>query len=154
MKPPFNPWPFGILLAFALFIAGTATLVVIASAHRSDLVRTDYYDHEVRHQQHMDKVARTLAAAPDTRVTYDAPRNLILLTLPKAHALHAPQGDIHFYRPSAANLDRHFRLDIDDSGQQHLDAGDLSSGLWQVRISWSVGSEEFFHSQKLVLHRN
>ena len=103
---PFNPWPAGILLAFALFIAGTVTLVVIASSQRSDLVRSDYYDHEVRHQQHMDTVARTRAVAPETRVTCDAPNNLILLSLPQAHASRASKGEIHFYRPSAANLDR------------------------------------------------
>src|SRR5512145_2174411 len=110
MKPAFNPWPVGIVVAFVLFIAGTASLVVIACGQRSDLVRSDYYDHEVRHQQHMDKVRRTLATAPEAGVTYEAQHASILLSLPKVHARHAPQGQVHLYRPSAANLDRYFPL--------------------------------------------
>jgi hypothetical protein len=151
MKQRFNPWPLGIVLAFVLFIAGTASLVVLACSQRSDLVRADYYDHEVRHQQHMDRVARTLEAAPDTRVEYDSQRRSILLSLPGEHARRAARGVIQLYRPSAANLDRQFPLDLNPLGQQRLDARDLPMGLWEVRISWNVGEEEFFCTQKLVL---
>jgi nitrogen fixation protein FixH len=151
MKPPFNPWPLGIVLAFAGFIAGTATLVVLACSQRSDLVRADYYDQEILHQQQMDRLERTRQSAPDARVTYDRAQGRLEVSLPASQALRGPEGRIHLYRPSAANLDRYIPLDLDASGQQMLDATDLLPGLWRVRVSWSVDQEEFQLDQRLVV---
>ena len=151
MKPPFNPWPLGIVLAFAVFIAGTATLVVLACSQRSDLVRADYYEQEILHQQQIDRLERTQRSAPDARVTYDRARARLEVSLPASQALRGPQGRIHLYRPSAANLDRYIPLDLDASGQQTLDATDLEPGLWRVRVSWSVDQEDFQLDQRLVV---
>lgn len=151
MKPPFNPWPLGIVLAFAVFIAGTITLIVLASSQRTDLVRADYYEQEIRHQQQIDRLERTQRIAPDARVTYDRARARLEVALPAAQARRGPQGQIHLYRPSAANLDRHIPLDLDASGRQTLDATDLQPGLWRVRVSWSVDQEDFQLDQRLVV---
>jgi hypothetical protein len=152
MKRPFNPWPLGIVLAFVLFIAGTASLVVLARSQRSDLVRADYYDQEVHHQEQMDRVARTQLEAPNTRAVYDDHLNTITLSLPAAHAQNSAHGQILLYRPSAANLDRRYLLALDASGTQHLDAQNLPAGLWHLQVSWNVGPTEYFHTQKLVLN--
>ena len=151
MKTSWNPWPLGILLAFALFIAGTAGLVVVACSQRSDLVRADYYDQEVLHQQQMDRVERTRRQAPDARVTYDAERRRLALSLPATQALRRPQGRIQLYRPSAASLDRVYPLELDASGQQMLDATDLPAGLWRVQVSWTIDQEEYYYDQRLVI---
>jgi nitrogen fixation protein FixH len=154
MKPPFNPWPLGVILALVLFGAGTAGLVVLACSQRSDLVRADYYDQEIRHQEQMNRVARTRRAAPDARATYDAHQQSISLSLPALHAQLVPQGQILLYRPSAANLDRRYPLDLDAAGTQQLDARELPPGLWQVQVSWIADQEEYFYSQKLVVNPN
>jgi nitrogen fixation protein FixH len=151
MKHPFNPWPLGIVLAFAVFIAGTACLVVLACSGRSDLVRVDYYEQEVLHQEQMDRVERTRRIAPDARVTYDATRGRLEVRLPAAQAQRNPTGRIQLYRPSAANLDRTFPLELDVIGQQSVEAADLPSGLWRVQVSWTVDEEEFYYDQRLVV---
>lgn len=151
MKPHPNPWPFGIILAFVLFIAGTAGLVVLACSQRSDLVRADYYDQEVRYQEQLDRMARTRQAAPSTRATYDPVRRCITVVLPADQARAVTQGHIHLYRPSAAHLDRQITLELDATGQQRLDARDLLPGLWKVRVSWQIDRQEFFYEQRLVL---
>ena len=151
MKKPFNPWPLGIVFAFVIFIAGTASLVVLARSQPSDLVRADYYDQEVRHQEQMDRVERTHRIAPDTRVTYDASRRTVEVTLPAEQARLNARGRIQFYRPSAANLDRAFPLDLDALGRQTLEASDLSSGLWRVQISWTADQEEYYYDQRLIV---
>lgn len=151
MKPPFNPWPLGIVLAFAVFIAGTATLIVLACSQRTDLVRADYYEQEILHQQQIDRLERTQRSAPDARVTYDRAHARLEVSLPALQASRGPQGQIHLYRPSAANLDRHIPLELDARGQQTLDATDLLPGLWRVRVSWSVDQEEFQLDERLVV---
>ena len=151
MKSSFNPWPLGIVVAFVLFIAGTAGLVVLACCQRSDLVRADYYDQEVRHQAQMERIERTRRNAPDARVTYDAARRAVTVSLPLAQAQHNPAGRIHLYRPSAAKLDRSIPLELDAAGRQILEAADLEPGLWWVQISWTVDGEEFYCDQRMVV---
>jgi nitrogen fixation protein FixH len=151
MKFPFNPWPLGVVLAFAVFVAGTASLVVLACSHRSDLVRADYYSQEIRHQEQMDRVERTRRAAPEVRVAYQPTRQSVEISLPAAHARSTPNGRIHLYRPSAASLDRTIPLELDAAGCQSLDAAGLAPGLWRVQIAWTVAGEEYYHDQKLIV---
>jgi hypothetical protein len=151
MKKPFNPWPLGIVLAYVIFIAGTASLVVLARSQRSDLVRADYYDQEVRHQEQMDRVERTRQIAPDTRVSYDALRRTVEVSLPAEQARMNARGRIQLYRPSAANLDRAFPLELDASGRQTLEASNLSPGLWRVQISWTTDQEDYYFDQRLIV---
>jgi nitrogen fixation protein FixH len=151
MKSTFNPWPLGVVLALVLFGAGTAGLVVLACSQRSDLVRADYYDQEIRHQEQMDRLERTRRIAPETRITYDAKKRRVALSLPETHAQRQPKGQIHLYRPSTAELDRRIPLDLDAAGHQILEADSLEPGLWQVQVSWIVDRDEYYFDQRLVV---
>src|SRR5581483_8278656 len=128
MKPKRNPWPAGIIAAFALFIAGTAGLVVLASSHRLDLVSADYYEQEIRFQNQIDRVARTRELAADATVNYDEASRTLTISLPHDAASGTIAGRIHLYRPSAAGLDCDLKLELNSDGVQALDASQLQRG--------------------------
>lgn len=150
-RPTFNPWPLGLVLAFALFLGGTVALIVFSSQHRSDLVTPDYYEQEVRYQSQLDQLNRTQLFQAQIAVTFDAARHAIRIELPPAHARRSPNGTIHLYRPSAANLDRRVELRLDAEGTQWVDAADLRPGLWKVRVQWRVDGEDYFVDETLIL---
>ena len=58
MKTTRNLWPLGIFVAFGLFFAGMATVVVIASTHREHLVSANYYEQELKFQRRIDSAER------------------------------------------------------------------------------------------------
>jgi hypothetical protein len=147
-----NFWPYGITAAFGLFLAGTAALIAIAATHRDSLVSGDYYEREIRHQNHIDGVARARQAG--ATVTFDAAVRRILVSLPAAHAGWNPTGRINLYRPSAAGLDRQFRLEPDANGRQTLDAATLPAGPWEIRVEWSAGGQDYFMDQKIIIAAN
>lgn len=149
--PGRNLWPFGIIAAFVLFIAGTAGLIVLASFHRPELVTADYYEQELRYQQTYDSRARTAALGAEAAVTLDEAARRLRVTLPPRHAALRPAGAIHLYRPAAAHADRHVALTLDAEGRQELDVRDLAPGLWRVRVEWIVANETFSLERQLVL---
>jgi hypothetical protein len=152
VKPlKFNPWPWGIVLAFGIFIPATAGLILLACWQKDHLVRADYYEQEMRYQGQMDRLERTRRLGSQVSVSYDARGQHIRIALPADHARQRVQGRIQLYRPSEALLDQYFDLVLDASGIQLLDTRALRPGLWKVRVSWKVEDEEFTLDQKVVL---
>ncbi len=146
-----NFWPLGIVLAFALFIVGTALLIVLAFSQKSDLVSADYYEREIRFQSQIDRVERTRALGSEVAIEYDANSRRIRIAVPAEHAHGVLAGQIELYRPSAARLDRKVKLEPDVAGVQSLDASMLSPGLWKVRVSWTVEQRDYFFDRDLVI---
>jgi nitrogen fixation protein FixH len=149
MKPTRNLWPLGIVLAFVIFISGTAGLIVLACAHRTDLVSADYYEQELRYQGQMDRLENAQRLNQPATVTYNAGRNQIIVSLPPEHARQTATGHIQLYRPSAAGLDRTLNLQLDANGVQTIDAAGLRAGLWKVKVLWNAGGREYFIDEKV-----
>jgi hypothetical protein len=147
-----NPWPLVIISYFVVFITFIVMFVVFAVRQKTDLVRQDYYDEEIRFQNHIDRVSRTQPISAGVGVVYDSSRQLITVTLPVDHANRQPAGKIMLYRPSDARLDQNIQLAVDEKGSQLVDTKKLRSGLWKVRVEWSVNGQEFFFDQSIVVN--
>lgn len=145
-----NLWPYAIIGWFALFGTAMAAWVVVAVRNDMDLVSADYYDREIRHQQQIDRQARTLPVQSQVKVAYDAAHQAISIALPTAHAAQA-RGKITFYRPANAKLDRELKLVLNPAGEQTVDAKPLQPGLWKIRVQWTVAGEEFYFDQTVVI---
>lgn len=148
---PKSFWPYAIIGWFVLAIIGTVVWVSFALRQGTDLVRADYYEQEIRHQEQIDREARTRAVQGQLRAGYDVTQQAIVLTLPAEHARQPITGSIQLYRPSDARLDRQVDLSVDASGVQKLDARALRSGLWKIKVKWTVGGQEFFFDQPVVV---
>jgi hypothetical protein len=148
-ESPFNPWPWGITTACALFAAGMFGFVIVSLFHRVDLVAPDYYEQEIRYQARLDQMNRARSLGGQIRVNYDATGQQIELRLPVDHA--GASGRIHLYRPAAARLDRELPLHLDSAGIQRLDAVDLPAGPWWVRLEWKVEDREYCQESRIVI---
>jgi len=146
MKPPRNLWPLGIILTFALFISGTIGLVVMACMHSTDLVNANYYDQEIKYQAHIDSEARAQQAGAN--VSYDKTARHIVIALP---AMKSVTGQIQLYRPSAAELDKEYKLEPAANGIQTLDVAGLQRGLWKVRVSWNSEGRDYFLDREIII---
>ncbi len=150
-RQPWNPWPWAIIASFALFIAGTVGLVIMACAQRGDLVSDNYYEEELKFQTQLDRANSAARLGSTASMTYQPERRLILVALPADQAQRQPRGTITFYRPSAAGLDRKVPLKLDSAGRQSIDSTGLQVGPWQVRVAWTAGEQDFFIERKLVI---
>ena len=148
-KPAFNPWPYALIAFFTVLITVIASFVTWSLRQDMELVGADYYDQEMRFQQRIDSTRRAQAFAGQIAIVHDAGR--ITVTLPAAHAAKHPAGTFHLYRPSDAKLDREMKLAVDATGTQQLAVPGLRPGLWKARVAWTVGTEEFFRDETLII---
>lgn len=148
-----NPWPVAIIAFFALFISATIGLVIFTTFHRMELVSKDYYEQEIKYQDQIERVNRTQPIRSRVAISYDPEKQQITVTLPPEHTRGPVEGRIHFYRPSAAGLDRQLKLDCGPDRLQVVNAANLPPGLWKVRVFWTAGQEEFFYDQTVVIHQ-
>lgn len=147
----FNPWPYGIIAVFVIFIASFAAVVTYISQHNMDLVSSDYYEQEIRYQRRMEQLNRTAELRAGTQVAFDAAKQRLRVSLPSAHAANDPQGRLQLYRPSAAGLDQEFKLATDTAGNQDFDTKGLRPGLWKARLHWSGGGKDCFVEESLLV---
>jgi len=145
-----NPWPVSIIAFFVVALIGCGTFVVFCSRHPADLVASDYYEQEVRFQGQIDRIQRTQQQAALTSVTYEAANRQIIIALASTPA-EKVTGQVQLYRPSAASLDKALKLEPDASGVQTIEAGNLSAGLWKVRVSWRAGGQDYYVEQSVVI---
>jgi nitrogen fixation protein FixH len=141
-----NPWPYAIVGYFAVVIAAMASWITFAVRNDMELVRKDYYEHEIKFQQQIDRLERTAAIKGGVAVNYDPKARLVSLRLP-ANA----DGEVHLYRPSDSKLDRRVKLDLDAAGSQTLNVAELQAGLWRMRFSWEAEGKEFYFEEPLII---
>ena len=153
MNPRKSFWPYGIILTFALFITGTAVLIVIACTHKTDLITPNYYDDEIKFQSRIDQLNRTAKLNGQVAVAYDETTQTVNITLPAGQLSAATAGRIQLYRPSTTELDRVVKLQLDDKGSQVLDAASLLPGLWKVRVQWTAQDQDYFADKSVIVKR-
>jgi len=139
-----------IIAWFIVFGIFLVSFIVWAVRQRVDLVADNYYEHEVRYQQRLDRLNNSQALAAQTVVTFNSASHSIVITLPAAESLGAA-GRIHLYRPSDARLDQDIPLLLNSRGVQQLDARQLQDGLWKVRLEWSANGRDFYVDQPVVV---
>ena len=148
-KRRWNPWPVCIAAYFAVGFIGCGVFIVFCNRHPADLVAADYYEKEVHYQSQMENMHRAEAAS----VAFDADRQVIRISLSR-EPLSAPvTGSIQLYRPSATGLDRQLKVETDARGELVVDARDLATGLWKVRVSWTADQRDYFIDRKVDVAR-
>lgn len=142
-------WPYGIIATFIVFIGGLASYVTFACSHDVELVATDYYQREIEYETQMERIRRAQSLGDEVNVRYQ--EETLILSLPKPTDADELSGEIQFYCPANASLDRHFPLDLDSQGRQHFSDLQLVPGLWRMKVTWKALEEEYHFEQPLFV---
>jgi nitrogen fixation protein FixH len=144
-------WPYAIAGYFAIVICAIVVFVSWAVRQRMDLVRADYYDHEIRFQRHIDAANRARAYGQEVNAAYDLSKRTLTVSIPAKQVALGFSGKAHLYRPSDAGLDRQIDLLPEANGKQVINAADLAPGLWKVRLHWTAHGEAFAFEQSIIV---
>ncbi len=144
-------WPYAIIGYFAIAISGIVVFVTWAVRQNMDLVRPDYYEHEILFQKQIDAMNRTRPFASALTMAYDFEKHSLLLRVPAAHVGPMFNGKAHLYRPSNAKLDQSINLRPGRDGGQTINTAHLVPGLWKVRLDWTANGEAFAFEQAIIV---
>ncbi|HNP19821.1 MAG TPA: FixH family protein [Fulvivirga sp.] len=140
-------WGNGITLTLILFVVLIATLVVISMRQNISLVAEDYYVQELAYQDQMDRIENGNRLSNKAHIEVDAKIGTMSLSIPDKNLI----GEVHFFRPSDAKLDRKYKLQLDKDGLQVFNIKDFEKGFWKVKINWSADGKEFYSEQVVVI---
>lgn len=136
-------WGTSIVLAFGLFMTFILTFVFKVqgnSKYDNELVVEDYYKHDARFSDEMQKIqnAANLTEAP-------AIENIaagIEVTFPTTFDSRKIIGKVSLYRPSAKKLDFEIPLNLVKSTLL-IPKSDLAGGQWDITLSWKYDEKEY-----------
>ncbi|SEJ64306.1 FixH protein [Cyclobacterium xiamenense] len=139
-------WGNGIILVFVAFVAVMATMVTICMKQDDlHLVTENYYEEEIKYQEHIDKVTNSQHSAKNA-LSFDPQSKVLTLNLPVG-----AQGELHLFRPSDARMDRKIAVDIQNAAANTVNLKSLQSGYWKVKLNWEEKGQGFFEEQKIDL---
>ena len=137
-----------ITIAYSLFVVLIVTMVTLCVKKKDIfLVSDDYYKKEIAYQDEINKYDNASKLLVPVEIFKESER--VLINFPKEQM--GATGEIHFYRPSNANLDFKIPVSIDKDSSQSVDISKLAGGLWVVKMEWSKDGKGYLKEEKLVL---
>jgi hypothetical protein len=142
-------WGHGIVAAFVVFAIGTFIMVYIAMTTKVDMVTDDYYEKELKYQQQIDMETRSKDEGKKLQIGFAS--DAIIVQYPAIGDRSQYRGTIHLFRPSDRSRDMIVNIEIDSTYIQRIPASAMIKGFWRMKITWSVGADEYYHEQPVML---
>ena len=129
-----NPWPFGIAIFLLSFVGVVITAGILISREHYDLVRQDYYDHEITYEDHLEQLRRasTLPQKPTLHVHEHA--HQITLQFPPLMLNQLNTVRLDLYCPADKTQDLHLIVELDDEGRQNIQLPTTAQGNWKASL--------------------
>ena len=144
-------WGTSIVIAFGLFMAFILFFVFKVQSnpkYDNELVVEEYYKHDARFQEEMQKIqsAEDLAIKPKI----EAFEKGIKITFPSEFNPKNIKGKVSLYRPSNQKLDFEIPISLSDATLL-IPEKKLVGGRWDITLNWSYEGKEFQFKEVLYL---
>jgi len=144
-------WGWKIVILYSAFAIMTLAITFYFMGQKVDLVAKDYYKQEIAYQNQIDKMSNSRALAQPIDLEYDRQAFLVKIAFPEQGNGSQIKGTIHFYRPSNADEDVHFEIQLDSLGLQNISVEALTKGFWKVKIVWTSDGMEYYDEKVITL---
>lgn len=141
-------WGYKIIIFYSAFVVGILFLVIKSVNEKTDLVTTDYYAQELKHQQQIDAVNRSfLLSAP---VTVQLNNENLLIIFPPDFIKEKITGSILLYYPADKNNDIEKSFST-DSLKTVLPLPTGKRGYYEVKLKYKVKELDYFFEKKIFI---
>jgi hypothetical protein len=144
-------WGTKIVISFVVFVGIIMSMVVISVKQDFFLVTENYYEQEIKYQDQIDRMTNHQNLTEKPLLQWSENKNQLLLIFPGQLIEQGITGNIVFFRPSDASLDRTYEIALSESGVQAFDARLFRNGKWKAKIHFSVNNKEFYTEQSIIL---
>ncbi|MDZ7807899.1 MAG: FixH family protein [Gracilimonas sp.] len=150
MKKKFN-WGNGITLAIVVFVLATLSTVSYMISLDFYLVSENHYEEGVQYQETIDGIQRAKNLDTPVLILFDEPTVSIKITFPRALITDSLSGQVTFYRPNDSELDRRFKLQLNEDGRQSIPVSDFEDGRWKMTLEWKSDSLTYIDEKNIFI---
>lgn len=141
-------WGYLVTIGYLGFAIMMAYLVYRSTQLDFDLVREDYYKHELNYQKRVDQLQNTAHASKKVDVVYKPTEQTVIFTFPKDQT--AIQGDITLYRPSNDEWDQKIPIQLTRQIQK-ISVAEFPKGLWKALINWEAEGTSYYMEKMIIV---
>src|SRR5436190_6935618 len=109
-------WGYRVTILFSGFVLFMLFMVNKAFKSDVDLVSEDYYEKEIKYQEHIDKMNN--ANDMGGQIAYTQTKEELIIKISKTG--ENPKGEITFFRPSDYKKDIKNTLTLNENKEQHF----------------------------------
>ncbi len=142
-------WGTGIFIFVVLFMVFILSLVYKCSKQQVDLVSEQYYDNEIKYQQHMNRESNSLGLKNDIQI--EQSEFGLSVYYPKDLDRNLLSGKIELFKPDDAQKDLLVNVVPDEENTQKISKQLLSKGWWIIKINWSENRTLYYFEDKVLL---
>lgn len=137
-------WGTKIFLVYAVFVVGMLTLVYMCTQQHFDLVRSDYYEAEIAHQQLMNSHQNTMNLEQQPSIVVNGAA--VAISIPEG--LQVANGEAYFYRPDNAVFDKKIAF---SQNEVTVDPQQLQHGLYTLKLTWESNGKQYYYEDKVFI---
>lgn len=143
-------WGTGIVLFMVAFMGFILYMVAGTSRMNQDLSSEDYYKQEISFQQKINAIENAGDLAETVQIVQVG--NFIQIEFPESCTMNGAIGNICFYRPNNARLDKTFSLKM-NGNKQYILKSTLIAGHYNVKIEWETNGETYLVEKELIISK-
>jgi hypothetical protein len=136
-------WGTKIITAFAIFMIATLSIVIFFMTQRVDVVTENYYEKELKYQDQINRIARTIALKDTIKINNTGKE--LLVKFPNTPDKKTGKDFILLYRPSDKLKDIRIPVLTDTSNSQVISIERIEKGYWKLQINWTSSGSEYYH---------
>lgn len=138
-------WGWRIAIVYTFFAVSTVGFVAFAMTENVELVRPDYYEQSLKHDQTFASEQR--GAAVGNAVSMQVNEGAVQITLPPTHTV-IDSGVVSFYRPDNSLLDHSFVM---HATSVVIPLARIVDGNYEVAIEWTLNGDRFRVTRQLAV---
>ncbi len=144
-------WGVGIFVFYGVFVLFILGLVVLTTFHRHSLVTEDYYEEELRYQDQIERMRNANQLSAGLDISFDRSNRQIVLNYPPDAVLGELKGTVTMFRPSDADHDVVYPVQVDRDGRQYIRTDNLLRGLWRMKIDWQSAGDAYYVEEVVII---
>ncbi|MFQ5445655.1 MAG: FixH family protein [Saprospiraceae bacterium] len=141
-------WGSGIAIFYTLFVVSMVVMVLYSKTLDNSLVVNNYYEHDLKYQDHLDKLTNAKALVTDLVIRQRSGGEAVQFLFPKNFT--KVEGRVQFYRADDRAKDFFVKIAPDATGQMEIPTQNLTPGRWTLKVNWSGDGKAFYKEKTLV----
>lgn len=143
-------WGIKITILYLSFVGLIVTMVGMSSREKVELVSANYYEQELAFQDKLTKSERSNALTEP--LSWEVKTGAVQLQFPKEFSGQAIKGNVFFFRPSDAGMDKTVEFQTGATTSREIDTKGMKQGVYKMEINWEVDNQKFYNEGIITIN--